>query len=176
MNLNPLCLQLVFQNLLYLANSPLDFPTYSFTLALGFQLGIICRSSDLLFNFALHLVSLAFHRVLCTWLHIFVLLTKKCQRFIAFRDVQYDFWRLLPRDALLGDDDHTPCGHGVLPFRGSQLRGALRLPCGGGLRVHGAQRLCDDAGQFLLPMESSHQFKYSTAPSLSSSTASFAIP
>ena len=48
------------------------------------------------------------------------------------------------------DDAHALSGHDGQPSRGFRPDSARPLPCGGGLRVRGAQRLFDDAHEVSL--------------------------
>jgi hypothetical protein len=52
------------EHFLNLADCLLDFPAYLFTLAFGFQVGIVRHSSDFFLNFAFHFVKFAFGFVL----------------------------------------------------------------------------------------------------------------
>ena len=47
-----------------MADFLLDFPAYLFDLAFGFQVAIVRRSANLLFNFTFHLVNLARYLIL----------------------------------------------------------------------------------------------------------------
>ena len=60
---------LFFEDFLHLAYFLLDFPAYLFDLAFGFQVGIVRRSSNLLFNFTFQLVKLSFCFVLSALPH-----------------------------------------------------------------------------------------------------------
>src|SRR5579872_339750 len=57
------------EDFLHLADFVLDLSTYVFDLAFGFQVGIVRSPSNLLFDFAFHLVKLSFCSILSALLH-----------------------------------------------------------------------------------------------------------
>jgi hypothetical protein len=61
-----------------------------------------------------------------------------------FRVLRYAPWLLPQRGALRVRGARVLDVRGVLPFRASPLRGALRLPCGVVPRVRDALLPCDD--------------------------------
>src|SRR5579864_3425582 len=79
------CDMLFSEDFLHLADFLLDLPTYLFDLAFGFQIGIVRRSSNLLFNSTFHLVKLSSCFVLSASLHWLSPLTQ---------DFHFDTWQI----------------------------------------------------------------------------------